>query len=307
METGSKTILHGSRLDLNRDGHYGSVLDVTLVDNSSTMLASAGADQMLRVWDLRAFEKRPIHSLRGHTQAVTCVAADPDEASCLVYTASLDKTLKIWNLKSFNCVGTLFGHIEGVTCMDIVKPHRPLTGGSDETVRVFKTLPQTHLVYKETPSCVDSVHFQSPSTFLSGHFDGSIRMWNSTSRSPHNVSKAHKSGVSAICTIRNSDASFSASNDGHINIWKTDFKKSTSVVESHLRNSDGSDCTSVETKPLELMQRIDLDCPCWVNQLKYNSSKKMLVGVVAQEQRLGRWDVQNQTSNGLFSVRISDS
>ncbi len=56
------------------------------------LLASAGKDKTLRLWDLATGQ--PLRTLTGHTTAIWSVAFSPDGR--LLASASQDKTVRLW-------------------------------------------------------------------------------------------------------------------------------------------------------------------------------------------------------------------
>jgi WD40 repeat protein len=80
----------------------GGALGVTF-SSDGRRLAWGGTDATVKVWDLPAERKEGvnsvnplIHTLRGHTNWVQCVAFSPDSKQ--IASASADGTVKIWKL-----------------------------------------------------------------------------------------------------------------------------------------------------------------------------------------------------------------
>jgi WD40 repeat protein len=75
-----------------------------------------------------------MRTLRGHTDAVTCVAALPD-GRCV--SGSLDDALHMWNTHDAVCDATLMGHTHYVWCVCALPDGRVVSGSQDGTVRVW--------------------------------------------------------------------------------------------------------------------------------------------------------------------------
>ncbi len=74
---------------------------------SSTLLASAGFDFNIRIWNMSRSVPNAIQLMRGHTNnvyALKRISAD------MIASASFDTTLRIWNITSGNLVRNLTGH-----------------------------------------------------------------------------------------------------------------------------------------------------------------------------------------------------
>ena len=141
-----------------------------------TRIASGGADESVRVWSVeRATEDLVIGSplpdvhalaiglanllafaglgdgtigmwrldtgadlgrLRGHTAAVTCIAAQPDAA--LVLSGSADRTVRVWDLETGRQLRLLKGHSDRVTSIEFgLDAATAISASVDGTVRIW--------------------------------------------------------------------------------------------------------------------------------------------------------------------------
>jgi ribosomal RNA-processing protein 9 len=68
-----------------------------------------------------------------------------------LYTASFDRTVKLFDLSDsvMGYVETLFGHQDGIVCLDALRAETAVSAGSgDKTVRFWKIVQETQLVFR---------------------------------------------------------------------------------------------------------------------------------------------------------------
>ena len=87
-----------------------------------------------------AVTDRVLTTLRGHTDAIYCIAFSPDGTR--IATASHDQTIKIWDAADGREVLTLRGHTHVVQCVAFSPDgHLLASGGIDTTARVWDATP----------------------------------------------------------------------------------------------------------------------------------------------------------------------
>jgi len=74
---------------------------------SSTLLASAGFDFNIRIWNLTNTGPNAIQTMRGHTNNVYGLKRISTD---MIASASFDTTLRLWNINNGNLVRNLTGH-----------------------------------------------------------------------------------------------------------------------------------------------------------------------------------------------------
>lgn len=167
-----------------------------------------------------------------------------------------------------------FGHQNQITSVDALYKERALTsGGADGTLRIWKIVDESQLVYNGHSGSIDCVKLVNEEVFLSCGDDGSLCVWNVGKKKPvseqrlaHGKSSTGTANwISAIATLVNTDLVASGSCDGFIRVWK---------LEKNFRG-------------IKLMFEIPIDG--FVNSLAFTSEGESLIAGIGQEHRLGRW------------------
>lgn len=125
--------------------HDGPVLAVAISPDGARVASGSGDDTQpsgspwahgadARLWD--AVSGALLHTLKGHTHAVSAVAFSPDSARLL--TGSYDQTIRVWDSKSGALVRTLEGHTGGVTGVLFSSDGaRIISGSQDTTIKIW--------------------------------------------------------------------------------------------------------------------------------------------------------------------------
>lgn len=194
----------------------------TLQHPSFPVLITGSYDRTARVWNLETGTE--IRCLRGHSRAVRTLQFD--EAKLI--TGSMDHTIRVWNWRSGKCIRVLEGHTEGVVCLNF--DSNVLASGSvDTTVKIwnFRTGECFTLrghrdwvnavqLWDSNPGVGDSGTCSTPmfetsspdsssaptidpgKMLFSASDDGTIRLWDLTSRSCVRMFTGHVGQVQGL-------------------------------------------------------------------------------------------------------------
>ncbi|PPQ70545.1 hypothetical protein CVT26_013132 [Gymnopilus dilepis] len=130
-------------------GHTDEVLSLAL-SGDSKLLASAGRDRRLCIWDTEKGEWiKSFSGHLGHKDAISALAFRKGTTD--LYSGSFDRTVKVYDLSPtvMGYVETLFGHQDYVLDLDALRGESCITVGSrDKTARYWKIVDETQLVFR---------------------------------------------------------------------------------------------------------------------------------------------------------------
>ncbi|QDZ23010.1 WD40 repeat domain-containing protein [Chloropicon primus] len=112
--------------------HYDEVLSIKS-SRSLPVIVSGGADDCVRVWDLRSYEQPLLELDTLHGGSVFCISIDEERKTVL--TGSGDKTISMWGLETGHWYAQAHGHTGDVYDIKQGKQGRILSASDDGTVR----------------------------------------------------------------------------------------------------------------------------------------------------------------------------
>lgn len=143
--------------------------NVCALDSKHGIVISGSWDKTARVWE----DKKVKHILKGHSQAVWCVAV---LSKSLVLTGSADKTIRLW--KDGVCKRVFKGHTDAVRGIDILSDSTFVTCSNDASIRVWSIDTEDSILefYGHT-SFIYSVKVLGNGDIISSGEDRSCRVW----------------------------------------------------------------------------------------------------------------------------------
>ncbi|MGW6867095.1 nSTAND1 domain-containing NTPase [Streptomyces sp. NPDC054912] len=196
------------------------------------LLASAGADRAVRLWDLR--QRRPAGMLTGHQGAVFAVAFSPDGR--LVASAGADRTVRLWDCARRTLLATLTGHGGSVFALAFSPDGRTLASASaDRTVKLWDTARRAQLsTLTAHQDFVNAVAFSPDGRLLaSGSDDLTVRLWDVAGRSPRTVLRGHGGAVRSVSFSSDGERLASSANDGTVRVWEPASGRSLATLTGH--------------------------------------------------------------------------
>lgn len=201
----------------HRDGVMCLQFSETLPHPSFPVLITGSYDRTARVWNLDTGVE--LHCLQGHTRAVRALQFDDVK----LITGSMDHTMRVWDWRRGKCIRTLSGHTGGVICLNF-DSNVLASGSADSTIKVWNlrtggafTL-RGHQEWVNSVQLWDSNDLSTPAVdaslfdmpgcgapqidpgkmLFSGSDDGTIRLWDLTSRSCVRTFTGHMSQVQSM-------------------------------------------------------------------------------------------------------------
>ncbi|AQK45832.1 Transducin family protein / WD-40 repeat family protein [Zea mays] len=163
---------------------------------SGGLLATAGADKKVCVWDVDG--GFCTHFLRGHMGVVTTIMFHKDPKRLLLFSGSEDGTVRVWNLETKKCVAVLKEHFSAVTSLALSDDGQTLlSAGRDKIVTAWdirkysskKTIPTYEMIEavsfigsgSELLACLGielaNIKEKSAGYFLTVGERGVVRVW----------------------------------------------------------------------------------------------------------------------------------
>lgn len=220
-------------------------------------LLTGGPDDSVSVlWD--AFTGERIHEFPGHKWSAHAVAFSPDGAIAATGTAGNiafapgDNTIRLWNTFTGDLISAISGHTGYITDLAFSPGEGILaSASSDGSVRLWEVPGKSQWILEDSGYNIsDATH--SSQMVVTGHTDGTIRIWNPELEEVLRL-HAHHGPILSLALSPDGDLIVSAGADGALRLWKTQssqelggFRGSVDQV-THLEfSSDGGRILSVE-------------------------------------------------------------
>lgn len=207
-----------------------------------------------------------------------------------LYSCSKDRSVKVWSLDEMAYVETMYGHQNHITSIDALSRERAITsGGMDGTIRVWKIVEESQLIYNGPSESIDIVRLLNEETFVSGSADGAINVWGVNKKKPlctykpaHDLNPVNEEPywICSIATLINTDLVATGSQNGCIKLWKL----------------------SDNFKSIDLLFTIDVKG--FVNHLAFTEDGKFLIAAIGNEHKSGRWNVFKDVKNSIIKIPL---
>ncbi|MEG4859913.1 serine/threonine-protein kinase [Microcoleus sp. K1-B6] len=189
---------------------------------------------MQRVVPTRAPTWRCVHTLVGHSNAVTSVAFSPDGAT--LASGSEDKTIEMWKLETGKRWYTLTGHSDWVTCVAFSPDGETLaSGGRDKTIQIWDLKKgKWWYALRGHQDRVYAVAFSRDGQVLaSGSRDKTVQLWNLNKGKGMSALTGHAGGVEAVAFSPGGEFLASGSRDKTVQLWDWQNGRSICTLAEH--------------------------------------------------------------------------
>ena len=213
------------------DGHSNNGGQVTCLTMYDTYKLAIGCqkDNSIRIYSI--INDKCLNIFTGHSNQILCLKVLPEASSIkdcrLLVSGSIDHSIKIWNLYSnaTECLFTLTGHYESVTCLDYqVSKENLISGSEDMTLRVWElsdrmgTCKRVIEAHNDIVTCVRCFRRDNVEFIASGSHDFTIEIYDSGGDNLRTLI-GHKHFVCEIELNTACDRLISASSDKTLLIW----------------------------------------------------------------------------------------
>eukprot|EP00959_Pyramimonas_sp_CCMP1952_P448965 9401005-Pyramimonas_sp.AAC.1 len=213
-------------------GHTSSVSSVKFSPDG-TMLATASADNTIKLWDWTNGEH--LHTFEGHTGGVNDIAWTKD--SKYLASASDDMTIRLWDVEQRRYLNTWLGHTSYVFCVNFNHKGNILVSGSfDETLRMWEVKSGECInVLPAHSDPVTAVNFNKDSSMIvSSSYDGLCRIWNSANGTClKTIIRDDNPPVSFVKFTPNGKFILVGTLDSQIKLWNYESRQCVKTFKGH--------------------------------------------------------------------------
>lgn len=212
------------------DAHDGIVYALDF-DAGGVRLASAGADNWIRVWDVATGSL--LMTMPGHTAQVRDLEFSPDGR--LIASASEDETIRIWDASTGAPRSVLTGHSGRVLSVAFSPDSsRLLSGANDNLIMLWDVASGVRqaVVRGHTEQIRAVAWSPDNQTFASASTDNTVRIWDASTRAIRHVLNAERD-VFSLDYSPDGQIIASGSRTNNIDLWSVNTGVNLVTLSGH--------------------------------------------------------------------------
>lgn len=210
-------------------GHEGQIFSLAVIN--SEQIATAGADKLIKLWDLRNGEC--FLELKGHQDTVWDLKSGFDGK--YLFSASEDKDIKIWRVSDGKCKKTMTGHKTGAMTLCVLPAKKLMMSGSKEGGVIIWDLGEKKIKreIEAHVSTVRAVRYLGRNHFATAADDGWLKVWDAKSGELIKALQASEGQVTCMSVFDKGRRVLLGDSVGDLKIWDVEGGKQIAKITAH--------------------------------------------------------------------------
>jgi len=207
-----------TRAYLKFEAHEGEINSIKWSPHGLNV-ATGGSDRKIKLWDVSKGQSTLCSTLRGSNGSIMSI--DYDSAGTLLLAASYgDFACRVWSTDDLKLRHTFTGHNKEVLSAKFIEDSKKFVSAShDRTLRIWDLRSKACISTKFAGSMCNDVVCVGETTIISGHFDSSLKFWDTRSgNSPSNEIKL-PGKVASLDVSKNGCYVLACSRDNSIHLF----------------------------------------------------------------------------------------
>lgn len=211
----------------------------TYTINKKRYLASASADNMIKIWDLS--NNTVEATLKGHAADIIALTLYARNGVQMLASGSSDNTIKLWNLSNNENVHTLKGHSDSIYSLAVYEKKGEtvvISGSRDNTIKFWdvenNTVISTLHGHTDDVRALKMYNRESEWYLASGSYDKTIKIW---SLEDHKLVSTLNSDydIVSLAVFDHNGERLLASGDiiGEIKLWSLECYDLIRIIQAH--------------------------------------------------------------------------
>ena len=246
-----------------------------LVALKNDLVATAGRDTRVKLWDLRSGEC--VNELSGHQDAIWDLKSAFDGKYLI--SGSGDTTIKVWKMSERKCKKTFKGHTTSVHALAFIEEHKVLVSGAQDGSLVYWDMNEGKLQRRLLghDRAIWTIQPLNTSCISTAGEDMNIKVWTITGGELLRSLRGHSACIFDI-SVYNSGKNFaSCADDGVVLLWESEQWTVLDSLQAHEKGvrslSVNNTGTLMATGGCDRVLRVwDLEKMCIIRENDNNDS-----------------------------------